>query len=154
MKHELSYWEDLAERYFSAETTDEEEALLRKFLCTDEARDSRFDEVRATMAFLYIASPFPSKGGVNQAAPFPPPLEGLGEALPQRGSGEGARPLGLFLAAIAASLCIAFFLGWYQYKQYNISSVRVAGENVEADASLLMQRQMAEMFNTPDHSDR
>ena len=54
MKHELSYWEALAERYFSAETTDEEEALLRSFLCSKEAQDSRFDEVRATVSYLHV----------------------------------------------------------------------------------------------------
>ena len=131
MKHELSYWEALAERYFQAETTDEEEALLRSFLCSKEAQDPRFDEVRATVSYLHVC---------RQS--FSP------DAASARREKAG------LLLAIAASLCIAFFLGWYQYRQHNISSVRVAGENVEADASLLMQRQMAEMFNTPDHSDR
>lgn len=130
-QHDLSYWEHLAERYFQAETTDEEEALLRSFLCSKEAQDPRFDEVRATVSYLHVCR--------QSLSP---------DAAPARREKVG------FLLAIAASLCIAFFLGWYQYRQNNISSVRVAGENVEADASLLMQRQMAEMFNTPDHSDR
>ena len=120
------YWEDLAERYFLAETSEEEEAQLRRFLCSEEAQDSRFDEVRATMAYLHVcreASPVPSKGGVKH-------------------------PLYI---AVAACLVIAMFLGWHQYQQYYISNVRVAGQEVEADASLLMQKQMAEMF-TPSTS--
>lgn len=131
MKHELSYWEDLAERYFSAETTDEEEALLRKFLCSKEAQDSRFDEVRATVSYLHVC---------RQS--FSP------DAAPARREKVG------LLLAIAASLCIAAFLGWQEYREYNISSVRMAGEDIEADASLLMQQQMTEMFNPIDPSER
>ena len=133
----LSYWEDLAERYFLAETSEEEEAQLRRFLCSSEGQNPRFDEVRATMAYLHIcrqASPIPSKGGVNRT---PSPWERVGERLK--------------VIAIAACLCIAAFLGWYQYQQHYMSSVRIAGQDVEADASLLMQKQMAEMFNPLDH---
>ena len=125
MKYKLSYWEDLAERYFLAETTEREEAELRRFVCSEEAQDPRFDEVRATMAYLQMcrkASSVPSQ-----------------------------RVVSLKAIAVAACLAIAMFLGWYQYQQYNISDVRVAGQDVEADASLLMQRQMAEMFNPLDH---
>ena len=153
MKHELSYWEDLAERYFQAETSEAEEAQLRKFLCSDAANAPRFDEIRATMSYLYVAS--------APTAPSPLPLWGSAlkrrasgiVALPQRGSGEGAGLRSLF-AAIAACLCVAFFLGWYKYQQHNISSVRVAGEDIEADASLLMQQQMAEVLNPINMDDR
>ena len=130
-QHDLSYWEHLAERYFQAETTDEEESLLRAFLCSKEAQDPRFDEVRATVAYLHVSR--------QSLTPHASP---------------GRREAGGLLLAIAASLCLAFFLGWYQYRQHNISRVRVAGENVEADASLLMHRQMAEMFNPTDPADR
>ena len=119
----LSYWEDLAERYFQAETSEEEEALLRRFLCSEEAQDPRFDEVRATMSFLHVCR---SKRRPSVEFPFK-------------------------AVAVAACLCAAAFLGWYQYQQYNMSDVRVAGQEVEADASLLMQKQMAEMFNPLDH---
>ena len=130
-QHDLSYWEHLAERYFQAETTDEEESLLRSFLCSEEAQDVRFDEVRATVSYLHVCR--------QSLTP---------DVAPRRKKTTG------LLLAIAASLCIAFFLGWYQYRQHYISCVRVAGENVEVDASLLMQRQMAEMFNPTDPSDR
>jgi len=121
-QHDLSYWEALAERYFLAETTEEEEAQLRKFLCSIQARDPRFDEIRATMSFLHICRP---------------------KRKPSMG-------LPLKAIAIAACLCIAMFLGWYQYHQHNISCVRIAGEDIEADASLMMQKQMTEMFNPLD----
>ena len=136
-QHDLSYWQALAERYFRAETTEAEEAQLRKFLCSPHARDPRFDEIRATMSFLHVcrqaASPVPSRGGVNGT---PSPWERAGERLQ--------------VIAVAACLCIAFLLGWYQYHRHNICSVRMAGEDIEADASMLMQRQMTEMFNPID----
>lgn len=126
-QHDLSYWEDLAERYFLAETSEREEAQLRKFLCSSEADDPRFDEIRATMSFMYVCCPKKEISYVNL------PVKAI---------------------TIAACLCLAAFLGWYQYHQYNISSVRIAGEEIEADASLLMQKQMAEMFNPIDQSER
>ena len=126
-QHDLLYWEDLAERYFLAETSEREEAQLRKFLCSDAARDHRFDEIRATMSLLHVSRP--------QSRPY-------AIQHPYR------------IIAIAACLCVAAFLGWYQYQQHNMSCVRIAGENIEADASLLMQRQMTEMFNPSEQSDR
>ena len=127
MNYELSYWEDLAERYFLAETTEEEEAQLRKFLCSSEGQDMRFDEVRATMSYLHACR---SK---HKNTSLKLPLKAV---------------------AVAACLCIAAFLGWQQYQQRYMSSVRIAGQDVEADAALLMQRQMVEMFNPVDQSDR
>ena len=141
MNGELSYWEDLAERYFQAETSEAEEAQLRKFLCSDAANDPRFDEIRATMSYLYVASPLPLQRMGESSGTVSPSFRGV------RG-----RPW--ILLAIAACLCVAFFLGWYQYQQHNISSVRVAGEDIEADASLLMQQQMAEVLNPINMDDR
>ena len=109
MKHDLSYWEDLAK----------------------EAQDSRFDEVRATVSYLHVCR--------QSLSP---------DAAPARREKVG------LLLAVAASLCIAAFLGWQEYREYNISSVRMAGEDIEADASLLMQQQMTEMFNPIDPSER
>ena len=133
-RHDLSYWEALAERYFQAETSEQEEAELREFLCSSQALDSRFDEIRATMSLLHVCRQTSPKKGANYADEgTPSPLERVGERLR--------------IIAVAASLCAAAFLGWYQYQQHNVSSVRVAGEAVEADASQLMQQQMAEVFN-------
>jgi len=119
-QHNLSYWEEMAERYFLAETTDEEEQRLRKFLCTKEAQNARFDEIRATLSYLHVSR-------AQHTPPIKHPLKAL---------------------AVAACLGAVAFLGWYQYQQQNISSVRIAGQDVEADASLLMEHQLAEMFSS------
>jgi hypothetical protein len=143
MNYELkpSYWEQLAERYFQAETTEAEEQQLRRFLCSSQAQDPRFDEIRATMSLLHVsrqASLDPSRG----VKKTPSPLETVGVRLR------------LQIVAVAACLCIAMFLGWRQYQQHNISSVRIAGVAIEADASQLMQQQMTEMLNPTNPGDR
>ena len=119
-QHDLSYWEDMAQRYFLAETSDEEEHMLRRFLCTREAHDSRFDEIRATLSYLHVSK--------------------ANRSLSSRRS--------LRILAIAACLSAIAFLGWFQYQQQDISCVRIAGQSVEADASLLMEQQLTEMFSS------
>lgn len=56
-------WDALVERYFEAETTEAEEAALRRFLCTPQGSAPRYDEVRAVMGFLAV--------GRSQQAPAP-----------------------------------------------------------------------------------
>lgn len=120
-QHNLSYWEEMAQRYFLAETTDEEEQRLRKFLCTQEAQgDARFDEIRATLSYLHVSR-------AQHTPPIKHPLKAL---------------------AVAACLSAIAFIGWYQYQQQNVCSVRVAGQTIEADASQLMEQQLAEMFSS------
>lgn len=50
-REDKKYWLELAERYFEATATEEEEAALRRFLATDEAADGAFDEARAVAGF-------------------------------------------------------------------------------------------------------
>ena len=119
-QHDISYWEEMAQRYFLAETTDEEEQRLRKFLCTQEAQNARFDEIRATLSYLYVSR-------VQHKLSLKHPLKAL---------------------AVAACLSAIAFIGWYQYQQQNVCSVRVAGQTIEADASQLMEQQLAEMFSS------
>ena len=53
-KYTDAYWDALIERYFEAQTTDEEEAALRRFLCSQQGSASRYDEVRAVMGFIAV----------------------------------------------------------------------------------------------------
>lgn len=47
-------WRQLAEKYFEAETTDEEERQLKQFVCTPEAQDPVFDELKAVIGYLAV----------------------------------------------------------------------------------------------------
>ncbi|MBQ2787292.1 MAG: hypothetical protein IJF00_04950 [Bacteroidaceae bacterium] len=48
----LAYWQQLAERYFEADTSDEEERLLKAFLATPAADNPHFDTIKAVMGFI------------------------------------------------------------------------------------------------------
>lgn len=48
------YWLRLSERYFEAETTDEEEEMLKSFLLSEAGQDGDFDELRAVMGFVAV----------------------------------------------------------------------------------------------------
>lgn len=50
----IEEWEELVERYFEAQTTDEEERQLRYFLLTEAAVGSKFDEAKVVMGFLAV----------------------------------------------------------------------------------------------------
>ena len=60
-------WEELAERYFDALTSDTEEQELCDFLLSTEATGDVFDEARATMGFLKVGQTIHQK---NQASRF------------------------------------------------------------------------------------
>lgn len=94
-KPTADHWDALIERYFEAQTTAEEEAALRRFLCSPQGRASRYDEVRAVMGFLAV-----------------------GRSLHQRSAVRTARPTPLWhrVAGIAASVVVAVGLsvaGWH-----------------------------------------
>lgn len=50
----LEEWHQLAEKYFEAETTAEEEKALRCFLISPYCPDKEFDEVKAVMGFFSV----------------------------------------------------------------------------------------------------
>jgi hypothetical protein len=53
-KVDYDKWHELLERYFDAQTTDEEEISLRRFLSSPEAVGNEFEEARAVMGFLCV----------------------------------------------------------------------------------------------------
>lgn len=48
-----NYWRKLSERYFDAQTTEEEEVALRRFLASNTC-GAEFDDVRAVMGFSVV----------------------------------------------------------------------------------------------------
>lgn len=47
-------WDELAARYFEAQTTPEEERMLRRFLASPAGADARFDALRAVMGYVAV----------------------------------------------------------------------------------------------------
>lgn len=60
---DVDFWLNLSERYFNAETTEEEEEALKRFVASeqskadgiDERAGNTFEEVRATMSLMGVA---------------------------------------------------------------------------------------------------
>lgn len=52
---DLSYWEQLTERYFAAQTTPDEERELCRFLASPQGQQPQFDDVRHVMGYLITA---------------------------------------------------------------------------------------------------
>ena len=48
----IEYWIALSEKYFDAQTTDEEEKALAQFLASDAANHPAFNEIKAVMGYL------------------------------------------------------------------------------------------------------
>ena len=50
---DMEYWLAMSERYFDAQTTDEEEKELLHFLASNAAKDPAFNEIKAVMGYLH-----------------------------------------------------------------------------------------------------
>ena len=53
--NEMAYWIALAEKYFDAATTEQEEKKLAAFLATDESNTPEFNEIKAVMGYIATA---------------------------------------------------------------------------------------------------
>ena len=54
-KNNIAKWLHIAEKYFDATATAEEEKALASFLATEESNTPEFDEIKAVMGYLYTA---------------------------------------------------------------------------------------------------
>ena len=111
----------LIDRYFEGETTEQEEARLRAFLCSTE--DPPVDDVRATMSYLAVG---------------------------RRLHGQPTRRLWRPVAAAASVVlaCMLGLAGWHYYRQQNLCMATVAGQEIPREqATELMFSQMQEMLN-------
>ena len=55
MSKEREQWLAIAEKYFDAATTDQEEKALAEFLATDESNTPEFNEIKAVMGYVATA---------------------------------------------------------------------------------------------------
>lgn len=90
-ERDRQYWQTMAERYFDAQTTDEEELLLRQFAATTD--DPAFDELRAVLGYSAVA---------RRQQPAP--------ALPHA---SARRHVGRYAAAVTALLVIGLVAARY-----------------------------------------
>lgn len=108
----------LAERYFEAETTEAEEALLKRFAASEAGASPRFDELRAVLGVAAYAR------------------KSVGTALMQRSRRarpQFRRPEKIIRWAAAAAITGIFALtgvSTYTYRQNNLCVAYVSGERV------------------------
>ena len=144
-------WDALVERYFEAETTEAEEAALRRFLCTPQGSAPRYDEVRAVMGFLAV-------GRSQQVA-----------AVPQKkGRSIRLQTLGRIAAAVIVAVGVGLAAWLTQSQPTEVCIAYVDGREItdrEAVIALMtgtmqevlaedptaeMEAQMSEMFSVMD----
>lgn len=144
-------WDALVERYFEAETTEAEEAALRRFLCTLQGSAPRYDEVRAVMGFLAV--------GRSQQAPAVPQKKGRSIRL---------QTLGRIAAAVIVAVGVGLAAWHTQSQSTEVYIAYVDGREItdrEAVIALMtgtmqevlaedptaeMEAQMSEMFSVMD----
>lgn len=61
-KKNIAKWLHIAEKYFDATATAEEEKALASFLATEESNTPEFDEIKAVMGYLYTARAVEKRG--------------------------------------------------------------------------------------------
>ena len=125
-------WRKVIGRYFDAQTTDEEESALKKFLVSPEAAGREFDEARAVLGFATV---------------------GRRLCHARRRTALRRRITG-YSAAASVALVIAFS-GWAVYSSRNqcvayINGVKCTDEDV---VMAEMQRSMQEMGSTASSAD-
>ena len=144
-------WDALVERYFEVETTEAEEAALRRFLCTTQGSAPRYDEVRAVMGFLAV--------GRSQQAPAVPQKKGRSIRL---------QTLGRIAAAVIVAVGVGLAAWHTQSRPTEVCIAYVDGREItdrEAVIALMtgtmqevlaeeptaeMEAQMSEMFSVMD----
>ena len=125
-------WRKVIGRYFDAQTTDEEESALERFLVSPEAAGREFDEARAVLGFATV---------------------GRRLCHARRRTALRRRIAG-YSAAASVALVIAFS-GWAVYSSRNqcvayINGVKCTDEDV---VMAEMQRSMQEMGSTASSAD-
>ena len=144
-------WDALVERYFEVETTEAEEAALRRFLCTTQGSAPRYDEVRAVMGFLAV--------GRSQQAPAVPQKKGRSIRLQTLGRIAAAVivAMGVGLAAWhtqsqPTEVCIAYVDGREITDREAVIALMTGTmqEVLAEDPTAEMEAQMSEMFSVMD----
>lgn len=143
-------WLSLAGRFFDAATTEDEERELRRFLLTPEGQDSRFDELRAYMAFA-------ASGRASALASRPAaPAKRLRLRPAVRWAAAAVLVAGILLPATvrlmrnADEVCVAYVGGKrITEREAVLDNVHGVMEDVLVqDEDFSMEQQLGDMFDT------
>lgn len=159
-KNSHAVWDELVRRYFEAETTDEEEMRLRRFLVSEEGRDTRYDEVRAVMGYLACGRAQGASGALrSKAAAHEVPSVPCRHRRPSVWFRAGAvaavlalvaLPVAWRLAAAGPNVCVAY-VGGHEVTAPDAVMEQMfrSFEEVElAGGAVSVENQLNEMFDT------
>jgi len=137
-------WLDIVNRYFEAQTSEEEERLLKRFLASEEAQGEAFDETRAVMGLFAVAKKDYQAEQREKTTKRHIPLKWLS-------------------AAAAVLLLVAFWWNWREKPNYYacingvettnrqevVEAMHRSMESVQLDASAedIVSKQLGEMFD-------
>jgi len=142
-------WLRLAERFFEAATTEEEERALRRFLLSPEGQDARFDELRAYMAFAASgrAAAIPRPTAPAKRSGIRPAVKWAAAAVLVAGM---VLPATFRLMRSADEVCVAYIGGKrVTEREAVLSHIHGVMEDVVApDGDFSMEQQLGDMFET------
>ncbi len=119
----------LIERYFNGETTDREEETLRQFLFSKCADDSRYDELRAVLAFTETGKRFSREQ--------------------MRGSRKRTLPVFIRTAACAAIL-LGMGIAYIALPKDSCVTYIHGQKYTDTETAVKQMRQTLDAFNSPD----
>ena len=153
------YWLDIVNRYFEAETTEEEERLLKRFLASDEAQGAEFDEARAVMGVFATArcSSSPSAREESENA-------SSRTTVPESSALSLQKTIKWLSVAAAVVLAVGLWWHWSERPTYYacidgvettnrkevVEAMHRSMENVQQDVETedIISKQLGEMFNS------
>ena len=152
------YWLDIVNRYFEAETTEEEERLLKRFLASEEAQGAEFDEARAVMGLFATArsSSLSTRRDLEAASPR--------ATVPESSALSPQKTIKWLSVAAALVLAMGLWWHWSERPTYYacidgvettnrnevVEAMHRSMENVQQDVETedIISKQLGEMFNS------
>ena len=153
------YWLDIVNRYFEAETTEEEERLLKRFLASDEAQGAEFDEARAVMGVFATARCSSSLSTRRESE-----KASSRATVPESSALSPQKTIKWLSVAAAVVLAVGLWWHWSERPTYYacidgvettnrnevVEAMHRSMENVQQDVETedIISKQLGEMFNS------
>ena len=153
------YWLEIVNRYFEAETTEEEERLLKRFLASDEAQGAEFDEARAVMGVFATARCSSSLSAREESK-----NASSCATVPESSALSPQKTIKWLSVAAAVVLAVGLWWHWSERPTYYacidgvettnrkevVEAMHRSMENVQQDVETedIISKQLGEMFNS------
>lgn len=137
------YWRRLADAYFEAETSEEEEAALRRFLATEASAGREFDALRAVMGYAAVGRRIDRRARRRRTVGFRIRIAAVAAAL----AAVVVRALPWLLRTDGN----VAYIGGVKYTDDAVVAAQISGlmeDMGETAAEMSVAAQLGDMFNT------